>query len=327
MKATAKAHTNIALIKYWGKRDETLILPMNNSLSLTLDQFYTTTTVEFNKNLENDRFILNGQMADKKETEKISRYMDVIRACSNTELYATIRSVNHVPTAAGFASSASGYAALAAAATKALGLDLDSVELSKLARRGSGSASRSIFGGFVEWLKGEKDDGSDSYAVQILNEKEWKLSVISVMVESKKKKISSRDGMKRTVETSPFYQGWLDSVTEDLQLAKQAIRMRDFELLGRAVEKNAIKMHATTLGADPPFFYWQKETFEIITLVHEMREQNIPAYFTIDAGPNVKVLCLPQDEQTVYNKLSEHPAAKEVIISHPGPGVTYLPES
>ncbi|NMB43728.1 MAG: diphosphomevalonate decarboxylase [Clostridiales bacterium] len=230
--ATAKANTNIALIKYWGKRDEKLFLPMNSSLSITLDNFYTITTVEFKEELKEDKFILDRTHANTKEHMKISAFLDIIRKEAGMHLYANIKSENHVPTAAGFASSASGYAALAAAATKSIGLNMPAKELSKIARRGSGSASRSIYGGFVEWQKGNLKDGSDSYAHQILDENEWKLTILSVMVTASQKKVSSREGMRRTVETSPFYQGWLDTVGEDMETAKRAIRNRDFTLLG-----------------------------------------------------------------------------------------------
>ncbi|NCU18334.1 diphosphomevalonate decarboxylase [Pallidibacillus pasinlerensis] len=324
MKATAKAHTNIALIKYWGKRNEELILPTNSSLSITLDRFYTETTVEFNEQLTSDSFYLNGEQASEKETLKVTKFLNLVRELSGDTRHATVSSTNHVPTAAGFASSASGYAALAAAASKASGLQLEGEELSKLARRGSGSACRSIYGGFVEWQKGTKDDGSDSYAVPILEQEAWDLSILSVMIESKQKKILSREGMKRTVETSPFYDGWLKATEEELQIAKKAIEKRDFELLGETLEKNAFKMHATTLGADPPFFYWQPATLEIIDYVQQLRSQGVLAYVTIDAGPNVKVICEPKDEQKVYQTLSEIDSVKEIFVCHPGPGISYL---
>lgn len=324
MKATAKAHTNIALIKYWGKRNEELILPTNSSLSITLDRFFTETTVEFNEQLTSDSFYLNGEQASEKETLKVSNFLNLVRELSGDTRHAMVSSTNHVPTAAGFASSASGYAALAAAASKASGLQLKGEELSKLARRGSGSACRSIYGGFVEWQKGTKDDGSDSYAVPILEQEAWDLSILSVMIESKQKKILSREGMKRTVETSPFYDGWLKATEEELQIAKKAIEKRDFELLGETLEKNAFKMHATTLGADPPFFYWQPATLEIIDYVQQLRSQGVLAYVTIDAGPNVKVICEPKDEQKVYQTLSEIDSVKEIFVCHPGPGISYL---
>ncbi|MCU9615048.1 diphosphomevalonate decarboxylase [Caldibacillus lycopersici] len=327
MKATAKAHTNIALIKYWGKRNEALILPTNSSLSITLDKFYTTTTVEFNKEQATDEFYLDGQQVNEKEQKKITKFLDVIRKLAGKQEYAIIHSINNVPTAAGFASSASGLAALAAAATKAIGLAVDRRMLSQIARRGSGSACRSIYGGYVEWQKGEKSDGTDSYAVPILDAKEWDLTVLSVMLESKPKKVLSREGMKRTVDTSVFYDGWLQSVDNDLSIVKQALAVKDFEMLGTVVEKNALKMHATTLGADPPFLYWQSGTLEVMEEVASLRSNGIQAYFTIDAGPNVKVLCEPKDEQQVIAALNSLVAVREIFVCHPGPGVTYVPTS
>jgi diphosphomevalonate decarboxylase len=327
MKATARAHTNIALIKYWGKRDESLFLPMNSSLSLTLDRFYTTTSVEFCPCIPVDVFLMNNRLANEDETIKITHFLDKVRERSGKKLYAIVNSMNQVPTAAGFASSASGFAALAAAATKAIGLDLDNQELSILARQGSGSACRSIDGGYVEWQEGEKDDGSDSYGMLIDGDQDWNLSVLSVLLTSKQKQVSSREGMKRTVETSPFYPGWLVEVEKDFLIAKKAIRKHDFEMLGSIVEANALKMHATTLGASPPFMYWSSATFDVIQKVRELRSSGIQAYFTIDAGPNVKVLCQPKDEQAVSESLLTLPSVLDVYICHPGPGVKYMSNS
>jgi diphosphomevalonate decarboxylase len=327
LEATAKAHTNIALIKYWGKRDEELFLPMNNNLSITLDQFYTITSVQFCECLTSDKLYLNGILATEDETKKVSGLLDLIRNLAGEKKYAIVDSINKVPTAAGFASSASGFAALAAAATKALNMDINEQTLSTIARQGSGSACRSIYGGYVEWKKGELTDGTDSYAEQILPEEEWDLSILSVLLEPKQKKILSREGMKRSVDTSPFYQGWLDTVDEDLGVAKEAINQRNFEMLGDVLERNAMKMHATTLGANPPFMYWQSATFDVMEKVHELRESGIHAYFTIDAGPNVKVLCQPKDEAYVREALMTVTSVQDVFTCHPGPGISYLPQT
>jgi diphosphomevalonate decarboxylase len=327
MRATARAHTNIALIKYWGKRDESLFLPMNSSLSITLDKFFTTTTVEFCSCLTEDVFVLNNQLASEQELTKITRFLDRVREISGKGYRAIVNSTNNVPTAAGFASSASGFAALTAAATKALGLNLDGTTLSKIARQGSGSACRSIHGGFVEWRKGEKIDGSDSFAKPVMSDKSWNISILSVLLTSKPKGISSREGMKRTVETSPFYSGWLASVEQDFLSAKEAIRARDFEKLGTIMEANAMKMHATTLGANPPFSYWNSGTFDVMQEVHNLRTLGIQSYFTIDAGPNVKILCHPKEEQIVQEALLKIPTVKAIHICHPGPGIKYLSDS
>ncbi|MDN4607609.1 diphosphomevalonate decarboxylase [Sporosarcina highlanderae] len=326
MKITARAHTNIALIKYWGKRDEQLFLPMNNSISITLDQFYTTTSVAFRDDLKADSFILNGIEMGGHEVDKISRFLDLIRQTAGRNEYAIIDSVNNVPTAAGFASSASGFAALAAASTKAIGLDYSGSDLSRIARFGSGSACRSIYGGYVEWNKGVRVDGTDSYAMQILEESKWDLSILSVMVEARQKKVLSREGMTHTVKTSDFYSGWLETIDADLNLAREAIHGRDFEKLGTVLERNALKMHATMLGANPPFFYWTGATLDVMHTVQELRDSGIQAYFTIDAGPNVKVICQPKDEMAVKERMQQIQTVREVFVCHPGPGVSYIGE-
>ncbi|MEN1967971.1 diphosphomevalonate decarboxylase [Lentibacillus sp. N15] len=325
MKATARAHTNIALIKYWGKRDDKLILPMNNSLSLTLDGFYTTTTVTFSEELSQDNFFLNEQAVTGEQSRRVSAFLDVIRDETGvTNWHADVRSINHVPTAAGFASSASGFAALAAAAVKALNVSISDQELSKITRRGSGSACRSIYGGFVEWKKGNKEDGSDSFAVQVQDANIWDVRVAAVVLSETEKNVSSREGMKRTVTSSPFYTGWMDSIPKDLEQIKAGIAAHDIEQVGSIAEANCLKMHATMLGANPPVMYWHDTTVRVMQEVQAMREQGIPAYFTIDAGPNVKVLYLPNDEAQVITTLRNIPGVQEVITSRPGQGVTYL---
>jgi len=325
MKATAKAHTNIALIKYWGKRNEKLILPTNSSLSLTLDGFYTTTTVDFHEELSQDRFVLDNEPVEGEAYRRVTRFLDLIRKLAGKEkLFANVHSVNDVPTAAGFASSASGFAALAAAGSKAIGLDLNDQELSKLTRQGSGSACRSIYGGFAEWEMGSKEDGSDSFAIPVAPADHWDIRVAAVVLSSTMKKVSSRAGMKRTVETSPFYSGWIDSIPYDLSEIKQAINTKDFEKTGSIAEANCLKMHATTLAANPPFTYWHDTTLRVMNKVQEMREDGIPAYFTIDAGPNVKVLYLPEHEKSVETKLRSISGVSNVILSKPGQGIRYV---
>ncbi len=324
MKKTARAHTNIALIKYWGKRDETLFLPTNSSLSITLDQFYTDTSVEFDETLDQDTFTLNDQPVSETERIKISKFLDKVRSFTSETRFCRVESINHVPTAAGFASSASGFSALAAAAVKATGTEATLEELSILARQGSGSASRSVYGGFVEWQMGEREDGLDSYAKQILPEGTFDVSVLSVEVSTEQKKILSREGMKRTVETSPFYQGWLDTVGEDLANIKDTIINQDFTRMGEILEYNALKMHATTLGANPPFLYWQSATLKVMEEVRAMRESGLECYFTIDAGPNVKVITTPKAEKEIEKQLKSLDVVKEIYPCRVGPGISYI---
>src|SRR5690625_4609176 len=304
MRATAKAHTNIALIKYWGKRNEELILPTNSSLSVRLDWFYTETTVQFKEELERDIFILNEEEISGVPYDQVTNYLELFRTYANRKgLFAEVNSTNKVPTAAGFASSASGFAALAGATSKALDLNLDDTALSRFTRQGSGSACRSIYGGFVQWEIGEKEDGSDSYAVPIAPQDHWDLRIAAVVLTAKEKDVSSRVGMKRTVDTSVFYDGWLESLPKDLRDIKAGIQARDFEKVGSIAEANCLKMHATTLGAVPPFTYWQDTTMRSEEHTSELQSRGILAYYTIDAGPNVKVVYLPGDEATVLQAL------------------------
>lgn len=324
MRATAKAHTNIALIKYWGKRNEELILPTNSSLSVTLDGFYTETTVHFKKDLEHDVFILNDKEISGVPYDQVTNYLQLFRTyAKQTGLFAEVNSTNKVPTAAGFASSASGFAALAGATAKALELDLDDTALSRFTRQGSGSACRSIYGGFVQWEMGELDDGSDSYAIPIAPQDHWDLRVAAVVLTAKEKDVSSRVGMKRTVDTSVFYDGWLDSLPKDLREIKSGIQARDFEKVGSIAEANCLKMHATTLGAIPPFTYWQDTTMSVMETVQNLRKKGILAYFTIDAGPNVKVVYLPEDEENILKELHATNGVEEVIVSKVGKGISY----
>ncbi|MFC3041757.1 diphosphomevalonate decarboxylase [Virgibacillus xinjiangensis] len=325
MKATARAHTNIALIKYWGKRNEQLILPTNSSLSLTLNGFHTTTTVEFQEDLTEDNFFLNDESVKGEQYDRVAKFLDLIRLRTGKEgLYASVRSTNEVPTAAGFASSASGFAALAAAGTKAAGLEMSSQDLSRITRQGSGSACRSIYGGFAEWRMGDRPDGADSHAIPVASAEHWDIRVAAVVLNDTMKKVSSRAGMKRTVETSPFFRGWIESVPNDLKEIKAGIAMKDFEKVGQIAEANCLKMHATTLGANPPFTYWLDTTMTVMQKVREMRKSGLPVYFTIDAGPNVKVLYLPEYEEKVKQILSDIEGVTDVRLSKVGQGVTYL---
>ncbi|BDX47549.1 diphosphomevalonate decarboxylase [Enterococcus hirae] len=322
-KGKARAYTNIALIKYWGKKNESLILPMNNSLSLTLDAFYTETEVNFSEAYTEDQFYLDNQLQDEKATKKISTFLDIVREKAGTTKKAKVISQNFVPTAAGLASSASGLAALAGACNEALKLGLDDQALSRLARRGSGSACRSIFGGFVEWEKGHDDQSS--YAHPISSDGfEDHLAMVFLLLNEQKKDVSSRDGMRRTVETSSFYQGWLDSVEADLYQLKQAIKTKNFQLLGETMEQNGLKMHGTTLAARPPFTYWSPDSLKAMQAVRDLRNQGIPCYFTMDAGPNVKVLVQKDHLDKVKTTFSDLFSSQQVISAFAGPGMTII---
>lgn len=320
-KAAVRAHTNIALIKYWGKADETLFLPMNSSLSLTLDGLYTDTFVEISDTFTEDQFYLNDVLQSPEETAKISRFLDLFRNKSGITHFIQVKSVNHVPTAAGLASSASAFAALAGALNRATGLNMDLETLSTYARRGSGSATRSLFGGFVEWQKGTSSE--DSMAVPV-DDASWDIGMVIIAVNKSAKKISSRVGMKQTVETSPFYPAWVASAEEDLLAIKKAIKERNFEKVGQITEHSAMKMHGSMLGAETPIIYFEPDSIKAIHVVRALREQGILCYVTMDAGPNVKVLCRLSEAGKIKEMLREYFSEDQLLISGPGQGIRPL---
>jgi len=325
MKVTAVANANIALVKYWGKRDSKLILPHNSNISMTCDGLQTKTTVEFSPEYAEDSATINGE--DVGKDEKITNHLELIRKMANTTEKAKVVSETNFPVAAGLASSASGFAALSMAAATAAGLNLSEKELTILSRRGSGSASRSISEGFVEWHRGEKDDGSDSYGNTIAQKSHWpEFRMITTIVTEKKKPVSSRAGMSQTVKTCPYYEGWLKTVNEDLQKMRQGIAQKDFTIVGETAEYNCIKMHATMMTTQPPVIYWIAATMEIIHEVRRMREEGIPCYFTIDAGPNVKVICLQENENKINERLLALDGVQKTILCKPGDGAKLTEE-
>ena len=261
MKETARANANIALVKYWGNRDKKLILPYNSSISMTLDKLFTTTTVEFSEKYRKNELWMNGQKILGIEAERAFGLVDLVRKKAKLSSKAKIASNNSFPTSAGLASSASGFAALVLSASKAAGLDLSQRELSMLARMGSGSAARSIHGGFVEWKKGSKSDGSDCYGEQIAKKEHWPgLRMLVAIVSTKKKKVGSRAGMDLTVKTSPMYDSWLATIDNDLKDMKEGILKRDFKKAALTAQLNCLKMHAAMITTKPPIIYWQPET-------------------------------------------------------------------
>ncbi|MBO0437027.1 diphosphomevalonate decarboxylase [Vagococcus fluvialis] len=321
-----RAHTNIALIKYWGKRNDELFLPMNSSLSLTLDAFYTDTEVVLDSDFTSDTFFLNDVKQDEKETEKITKFLNLFRNEVNMKTKACVKSYNHVPTAAGLASSASAFSALAGAMNQASDLNLDPKTLSTYARRGSGSATRSIYGGFVEWYMGEDDLSETSHAIPV-DDASWDIGMIVIAVNTGRKKLSSRVGMKQTIATSPFYSSWVETTTSDLTKMKDAIKQKDFITLGEITESNGMKMHATMLGAFPPISYWEPDSVKAIQTVKEIRGMGIPCYVTMDAGPNVKVLCKASDMAKIEELLLKEFKREQIIPTTVGEGIKLLSDS
>lgn len=322
MIATAVAHPNIALIKYWGKRDEALNLPAAGSLSLTLAGLATTTTVEFDPALETDQINLDGHQLDptSRPARRITAFLDLIRTPARIEARARVTSINDFPTAAGLASSASGFAALALAASQAAGLDLSPEELSALARQGSGSAARSIFGGFCEMKPGQRPDGQDAHAVPIADQNHWDLRCLIALTTRGEKKIDSTSGMNHTSQTSPFFQPFIDTVAPDIREAKKAIFSKDFAQLTRIAERSCLRMHASAIAADPGVIYWNGQTLEVVHALREAREEGLQAFFTIDAGPHVKIFCPGDALNEVRTFLKDLPGVHDVLTASPGPG-------
>lgn len=349
--AVAKANVNIALIKYWGKRDERLILPYTSSLSLTLSDLYATTSVHFDESLTSDRVTLDEVElpTDDSTRLRVVAMLDLVREKAGISTKAKVVSHNHVPIAAGLASSASGSAALAAAASYAAGLNLTPRELSRLARRGSGSACRSIFGGFVLWNKGEDDETSyaepiadllaetadkplsasipssisASLSASLPAPKNLNPAMIVVTLDRSKKPISSRTAMRRTVETSPAYMPWVEQSKKDLARALDAIRVGSIEQLGEVMEQNSLGMHETMRKANPPVNYLTDKTYAVLDAVRSMRECGWPVWATMDAGPNVKVLtdagCAARAAEELRGRVAE---SAKFTIALPGDGVS-----
>ncbi|MFN7954812.1 MAG: diphosphomevalonate decarboxylase [bacterium] len=322
MHATATAHPNIALVKYWGKRDAALNLPREGSLSLTLAGMESRTSVRFDRTLARDQLVLDGTTAPEASLRKAVRILDDVRRRSSgrlSDVHAQVESTNDFPTGAGLASSASGFAALACAAAAAADLELAPDELSVLARLGSGSACRSVLGGFVEWRRGERDDGLDSHAVEIAPPSHWNVAMLVAVVAEAPKSVSSTEGMERTRATSPFYEAFLASIPADLASAREAVLSRELAALGVVMERNCLRMHAAMLAAEPALVYLRGASLAVTERVRALRHGGTPAYFTIDAGPNVKVLCESANAGSVEKALAAVPGVIRVIRAVPGP--------
>ncbi len=320
--STATAHPNIALAKYWGKRDERLILPATGSLSMTLDVFPTTTTVSLT-DADEDSVVLDGETLTSDEAARVTTVLDLVREASGRREHAAVTSTNTVPTAAGLASSAAAFAALATAAADAYGLSADGALLSRLARRGSGSACRSIFGGLVRWNAGDSDD--TSFAEPLT----WAgpdLGMVVAVVSSARKSVSSREAMRRTIATSPYFPAWVESNAALLEQMSVAVDAGDFTLIGELTEQSALRMHASMFGAVPPVRYLTAASIALFDAVGELRASGLECYATADAGPNVKVLCRADDAQVVSNRLAEIVPNAEYRVAHTGTGARLVEE-
>lgn len=311
---TAKAHTNIALIKYWGKKDKTLNLPTTSSLSLTLNEFYTETMVTAGKE---DTLLINNMMQD---PTRVHNFLDFLREEIEDFGPLTVVSKNTVPTAAGLASSASSFAALTAAVARHQNWDLSLTDLSRLARRGSGSATRSFFPGFAVWHEGT--DNQSSFA-EALPATDLPIALVVCEIAGTVKKVSSSDGMMRAM-TSPKYSEWVEQSHAQFTAMQEAIANQDLQKIGELAEENALAMHELNITAtDRRFTYFNQMTLDVLAFVKELRAEGFLAYATIDAGPNVKIITSQDQAETIKDKLQEKFRKLRLQIATPGPGISF----
>lgn len=317
MKATAIAPANIAFIKYWGKADEELRLPLNASLSMNLSGAYTITTIDFIPELSGDEVrLLDGDFSEK-EIERIVKSLDFIRNKTHISNFALVTTKNTFPKGVGAAASASGFAALTIAGFAALGITLSEKELTVFARQGSGSACRSIPDGFVEWKKG--NDSDSSYAYSLYPVTYWDLRDVLVIVDYRMKKISTTEG-QTGVKTSPFWRDRVAGIPKKMIAIKTALKEKNFRVLGEIMEEDCLNMHHVMQTQRPPIFYWNDVTKIIIDAVVGWRKQGLPVYFTIDAGPNVHLICEAKDEVAVVQKVQTVAGVEKVIVNKPARG-------
>ena len=319
--AAAAAHPNIAFIKYWGNRDPSLRLPANGSISMTLGALETRTRVVFDRDLKKDQLTINGSSARGAGLERVSTFLDRVRKMAGMTLRARVVSRNTFPMGSGIASSASAFAALSLAASAACDLSLSEDELSRLARTGSGSASRSVPGGFVEWRAGSGHE--DSYAVSIAPPGHWDL-VDHVVIVSKEHKETGSTAGHQLAETSPLQQARVADAPRRLELCRRAIQERDFAAFSKVVEQDSNMMHAVMMTSQPQLLYWRPETLRVMRAVRSWRQDGLSACCTVDAGPNVHVLCPGEQAGEIEGRLRKLPGIKEVLTSPPGGGVKLL---
>jgi len=317
-KTTAQAHSNIALVKYWGKGDKKLRLPVNSSAAIALDNLTTTTTVEFRTDLQEDQVELIGEGFELGEVEKVSKHLDRIRELAKMNLKAKVVSQNSFPKAAGMASSASGFAALTVAAASAAGLSLSEKELSILARQGSGSASRSIPGGVSVWHAGTSSE--TSFAERIDYPKEWDLHVLLVMADdTSAKKVGSTDGMA-LAPTSPYFLVAVKEAEQNIDRLREAMKKGDWSAFGKVIEDECFRLHMLCMTTTPNILYWRGVSVEIFQRLFKLRESGVEAFFTVDAGPHVHVVCRGKDSEIVKKSLSELSGIKTIIECGIGEG-------
>lgn len=320
LKARATASPNIAFIKYWGNLDDGRRLPANGSISMTLAGLETVTDVTIDPSLTSDMLWINGEHASPASIRRASGFLDYMRDYFGHSAFCTIESSNNFPTGTGIASSASAYAALAAAYVCALGESVSRRKLSILSRHGSGSASRSIFGGFVEWITGATSE--QSYSFQIAPPAHWELVDLIAIIGYAHKTVGSSSG-HHTAHSSPLQEARISSSPERLNQCRKAILNRDFDELAAVAELDSNLLHAVMMTSNPPLLYWQPATITVMKAVREWRNQGLPVFYTIDAGPNVHCLTTEKHYPTVLETLQGLPGIKDVLIARPGQGIRF----
>ena len=314
MSATALAHPNIAFIKYWGNRDNALRLPVNGSISMNLDGLFTRTTVSFTSS-KTDTLTINSNAVIGKGLDRVSYILDLVRRMANINERADVTSETNFPAGAGIASSAAVFAALALASSHAAGLTLSEAQLSVLARRGSGSASRSIPSGFVEWQMGKSE--ADSYALSIAPADHWNLVDCVAIVSSSHKKTGSTEG-HAIAGTSPLQKARVADAPRRIEICRNAILNKDFETFANIIEHDSDVMHSVMMTSNPPLMYWQSATVEIFHQVREWRARGLPVGYTVDAGANVHVICLGDAAKEVERRLREITGVSDVLVAGVG---------
>lgn len=314
-KATSVSCSNIAFIKYWGNRDAGLRIPLNDNLSMNLDHAYTTTTVEFDANLNDDLVVVGENQVQGEARARVGKHLDRVRAIAKIEMRARVQSQNNFPMGAGMASSASAFAALSLAATRAAGLELSERELSILARQGSGSAARSIPGGFVEWIAGH--DSASSYAYSLAAPEHWALCDVIAIVSVAEKKVGSSEGHS-AAQTSPFLAARQNNLPARFHRVRHAILARDLTILGPAIEEDAVELHMMAMTSVPPIYYWSPGMVRVIQAAHDWRADGLAVYFTLDAGPNVHLICEAKDAERVASLVRAIAGVQQVIVNAPG---------
>ncbi len=316
MTKTAYAHPNIAFIKYWGNRDDALRLPVNGSVSMNLAALRTKTSVTFRDDLKDgDVLTVNGQEVTGASLNRAAKFMDEVRRLSGEERFAEIVSENNFPMGAGIASSASAFAALALAGSAAAGLDLSERDCSRLARMGSGSACRSVPGGFCEWLYGSGD--ADSVSVSIAPAEHWDLTDLIAVISGEHKKVGSSAGHGMAA-TSPYQSARVADAPARIEKCRAAILNKDFAALAEVSERDCLLMHAVMMTSTPPLLYWEPASIALVKGVKAWREEGIPCFCTLDAGPNVHILCPSEASDEIRSRVERVPGVKDILSSGPG---------